>query len=383
MPGIAFQSARTAAAEPAAAAEDLVGKLEGGTPKLVTLFASHGRDHAALNRELRQRLPKGTRLIGASTGGEIDQEGLHRGTAVLGAFSGDFEVGLGLGKKLGDDAIAAGAEAMRAACRDLGTSPADLDRTRHIGLVIDDGFRMKKEELLLGAQSDNPDVVLVGGGASSDQFEPDQVGTVHVDGEVTGDAVLVAVFASRAPFAAMRSHWYHPTGRKLTITKVDESCMRALEIDGKPAAARYAELLGVGVDDLEFGKPGGIATAPTATRMGREYMIRAAYKPLPDGSLLFANLLEDGMELEIMRMGDPAEMTRRFFTEEIPARVPDPKAALFFHCGARVWYAMMNGKLEALSATLRDAPPCAGFNVTFEIYNGLHVNTTLTALVFG
>ncbi len=118
------------------------------------------------------------------------------------------------------------------------------------------------------------------------------------------DCVLVALFKTNAPWAALRSHWYVPTGERLVITKVDDSAPRALEIDGKPAALRYAELLGVPVDDLEFGKPNGFAAQPTALKVGREYFIRAPWKPLPDDSILFANLLEEGTELELMKMGD-------------------------------------------------------------------------------
>lgn len=377
-----FQSVRTALTDPNAAAEALLSSLDGDPPKLVTMFASHDRDQLALNRAVRERLPKGTRLVGATTSGELDRDGFHQGTVVLGALSGDFEVGLGFGRDLSDDAIAAGTAAMKHACDDLGVRASDLDRRGHVGLVIDDGSRFKKEELLIGMLSGGADVTLVGGGASA-PMDGTAAPIIHVDGEVLTDGALVALFRSDAPFAAMRTHWYSPTGEMLTVTRVDAACTRALEIDGKPAAARYAEILGVGVDELEFGLPKGFAVRPTAIRMGREYMVRAPWKPLPDGSILFVNLLEEGTEMEIMRLDDMVGTTRRFLTEEIPARVPNPKAALLFHCGARTGFAQALGKLDELGATLASGPPCAGFNVSFEVFNGLAVNTTLTALVFG
>jgi hypothetical protein len=384
MARIDLQSGRTFEGDPARAAEELVRGLSGAAPRLVCVFASDSVDHAALNRALRERLPTGTRLIGATSGGEIDREGMHRGSVVLAALSGDFEVGLGLGRGLTRDAIGAGAEAMARACADLGVPPGDLDRKRNVGLVIDDGFRMKKEELLMGMLSGSEDVTLVGGGATAYEMA---VGSdrarVHVDGEVATDAVLLALFQTEAPFAALRSHWFHPTGERMTITRVDASCMRALEIDGKPAAERYSELIGVPIAELDFSAPRGFAARPTAVKMGRELMLRAPWQVGEDKSILFANLVEEGMTLELTRLGDPVDMTRRFFTEEIPARVRDPQAALFFHCGARSWYAKATGITESLSAVMRDAPPCAGMDVCFEIYNGLHVNTTLTALVFG
>jgi hypothetical protein len=212
---------------------------------------------------------------------------------------------------------------------------------------------------------------------------PNASGLVHVDGEVTGDAVAVALFRTDAPWAALRSHWYAPTGDTLRITKVDDTATRALEIDGKPAAARYAELLDVPVGELDYGKPRGFAARPTALRVGREYFIRAPIAPLPDGSILFANMLEEGVELELVKVTDMVASTRKFFEVELPARVPSPRASLLFHCSGRKVFAQMSNHGAALSEVFAAAPPCVGFNVQFEIYCGFHINSTLTTLTFG
>jgi hypothetical protein len=381
-----MQTARTTQLDPIAAAEDLIKQLEGGaTPKLVTLFASRARDHLALNRAVRERLPRGTRLVGASTAGELDNQGMYQNSVVLGALSGDFEVGLGLGTGLSMDAVGAGGAAMKRAAQDLGVRQQDIDSRQYVGLVIDDGYRYKKEELLLGILEKNPGLTLVGGGAADVELDPTkQSALLHVDGEVATDCLLVALFKTHAPWGALRSHWYLPTGERLVITKVDESATRALEIDGKPAALRYAELLGVPVEELEeYGRPRGFAAHPTALKVGREYFIRAPWKALPDQSILFANLLEEGTELELMKVGDMAGMTRAFFQEELPRRVQNPQAALLFHCGGRAYFSHMVGTASQLAETLRHAPSAAGMNVHFEIYSGFHINTTLTVLAFG
>ncbi|MCK6592351.1 MAG: FIST C-terminal domain-containing protein [Polyangiaceae bacterium] len=357
MPKVELRSARSALADPHEVADDLVEQLGPVVPKLVTLFASRDRDQIALNRAVRARLPDDTRLIGATTAGEIDRDGMHVGTVVLGAMSGDFEVGLGIGKGLSRDAMGAGVQAVGSACRELGIMPADLDPRSNVGLVIDDGYENKK-----------------GDGGSA---------LLHVDGQVTNDAALVALFSTGTPWAAVRSHWYEPTGEMVTITKVDDTCRRVLEIDGKPAVKRYQEILGVEPSELDFIKPRGFATRPTALRVGREYFIRSPWTPLDDGSILFANLLEEGMELELMRLGDIGGMTRKFFEEEVPRRVPSPTAALVFHCSGRSVFAESVGKTQELSAAFSAAPPCAGFNVNFEVYCGFQINATLTVLAFG
>jgi hypothetical protein len=383
MARVDLTSARTSAEDPARAADDLIAQLGDVTPRLVLVFASSDRDQRALNRALRERLPAGTRLVGATTAGEIDNAGIHQGTVIASALSGDLEVGLGLGTGLTADAIGAGARATASACEQLGVRPHDLDPRQYVGLVIDDGFRFKKEELLLGLLDRNPALIVVGGGAANRESDPAKGALLHVDGEVIDDAVVLVLIHTSAPWAALRSHWYESTGDRVRITKTDETCTRALEIDGQPAAQRYAELLGVPVDELEFGKPNGFARRPTAMRVGREHFIRAPWKPLDDGSILYANLLDEGAELELMQLGDIAGATRRFFTEELPRRVPNPTAALLFHCTARDWYARAMGQIDALSQTFADAPPVAGMNVFFETYAGFQINTTLTVLAFG
>jgi hypothetical protein len=385
MPSVEMTSARTTQRDAAAAAEDLCNQLGSAIPKLVVIFASRDRDHVALNHELRARLPKTTRLLGASTNGEIDREGMHEGTVVLSALWGDFEVGLGLGRELSLDPPRAGEHAIRSAARELGARADELGSKRYVAAVIDDGYRFRKEELLLGVMSMNQALIAVGGGASDKYLDssPEASALVHVDGEVVTDAVAVVLFRTDAPWAALRSHWYTPTGKSLQVTKVDASAKRALEIDGKPAAKRYAEILGIEIPDLEFGKPQGFSTHPTALRVGREYFIRSPWMALEDGSIMFANMLEEGSELEIVKTGDIIESTRRFFEVELPARVPSPRASLLFHCSGRKVYAQMSGQIAELSNVFRSAPPCIGFNVHFETYCGFHINSTLTSLTFG
>lgn len=383
MPSIDLYPARSTSSDPATIADDLVRQFGSAVPKLVTMYAPRDVDHLALNKALRERLPKTTRLFGSSSAAQIDQGGIHRGVVVAGAVTGDFDVGIGLGTGLSIDAVGAGNAATVKACAQLGVKPSDLGK-KHVGLVMDDGFRYKKEELLIGMLEPNPALVLVGGGAGDAELDPaKQSALIHVDGEVVTDAVAIVLFQTEARWSAMRSHWYVPTGRSLTITKVDGSCTRALEIDGQPAAKRYAELLGVGIDDLEFGKPNGFATSPTALLVGREYFLRAPWKPLDDGSILFANLVEEGTELEIMRISDMVRSTANLFQEEMVQRVGKPTASFLFHCSGRQWFADATGKAEELSAAFRTAPPSVGLNCQFELYCGFHINTTLTALVFG
>jgi hypothetical protein len=105
--------------------------------------------------------------------------------------------------------------------------------------------------------------------------------------------------------------------------------------------------------------------------------------PLPDGSIMLVNHVTEGTELELMKMGDMVEMTRKFFKEELPERVATPRAAFLFHCGGRSWIAHSLGVTQALGETFKSAPPVVGLDVSGEIYNGFAIDTTLTMLALG
>lgn len=380
MPHVTVSNTRTNNSDPKQAAEELLGRLSGPTPKLAVVFADSGYDQRALNAALRERLPKDTRLLGATTVLPIDKAGYHPGHVVLATLSGDFEVGLGLGPGLTTDPAGAGARAVTHACQELGVRTSNIDPRRHVGLVIDDGFKLKKEEYLVGMLDVTPTLTLVGGGACHSVF-PNGAPEVYVDGEVATDAVAIAVFRVDGPWAALRHHAYLPTGDRVVITKIDETAKCAIELDGKPAAQRYAELADVPLDELE--SRGTMFTLSTALKVGREYFMRAPWRPLPDGSIMFANMLTENTELEVMKLGAMPQMMDRFFREEVPQRVASPQSILYFECGTRSHLAHATGQTEQLSAAFANAPPGIGMAASFELCNGFQLNSTMTALVFG
>ena len=384
MPQIDLTSARTHETDAVKAAEALVQSLGGKAPKLAVLFAHSNLDQRALNVALRERLPKGTRLFGASTLSPLDNTGYQPGGATLGALSGDFEVAFGVGRPLHADAATAGSRALSDAARQLGVKPSDLDPRKHVGLVIDDGYKGKKEEFLVGMLDVNPTVTLVGGGAShSTPPGPgvDVAPEVHIDGEVVSDAVAVALFRMDAPWSVIRHHAYVPTNERVVITKVDGTANCAIELDGKRAVDRWSEISGVPVDQLEA--KAALITTCTALKVGREYFMRSPWKPLPDGSILFGSMLTENTELHVMKLGDMPQMLTQFFTEELRQKVQSPRGVLAFECGMRALTSHMMGTNERMAEALGKAPALAGMAAAFEVCNGFQLTSTMTGLAFG
>lgn len=381
MADIVFKTAQTDKEDVHAAAEDLVRGLDIVDPKLVVLFADSEYDQAALNAAMTERLPKGTKLVGSSTMTSLDNTGYRPKNVVAAAIGGSLEVGIGMGTGLATSPIEAGAMALNNACADLGVRPRDLDAKRDLALVIDDGYCWKKEELLLGILDVNPSITLLGGGASHRAFPPEGKPQVQVGTQVSGESVAVVVLRIDAPWAALRHHAYEPTGERVVITKVDETARRALEIDGRPAVERYAELCDVAPDKL--GESNKLWHLSTAIRVGTEYFMRAPWQPLPDGSILFANMLTENTELELMKLADMKTKLEGFFRDEIPRRIKSPAGVLFFECAGRNQLADLLGIKSQLGETFRLAPPAAGMSAAFELYNGFQINSTMTVLALG
>jgi hypothetical protein len=380
MAKIDLQSASTTLTDAAQAADQVLAGIHLARTKIVFGFLPGDRDQRALHQALRERLPKSIRLVTMSTVAGITNEGYLPGAVTLGALGGDLDIGIGYGTGLAGSAPEIGAKMVEKAASELGVSVGDLDR-RSGGIVLDDGSKMKKEELLLGALEHNQGLVLVGGGAVSDVMGAP--GVLGVDGELFSDGALTVLFRTSAPWAAMRHHAFEMLGKRVRVTKVDVANHRILELDGMPAGKRWSELVEAPAEHLTYARPDQLLRHGFALKVGREYFMRSIYKDAESDDLIAANWQQEGQELELARMGDPPAALDKFLTHDLPGRVFSPTGVLFFDCGARRFLAQLSDTEKALGASFQKAPPCAGGVVWFETYCGFMVNGTLTSLAFG
>lgn len=380
MATIDLQNATTAKSDSAAAAEDVLGQVNLGGARLVLGFLPGEGNHEELHAALRARLPKDVRLVTMSTVAGITNRGYQEKHVTLGVLSGDIEIGVGAGTGLSNAAPEVGAKMVEQAARELGSSVSDLDR-RCGGIVIDDGSKMKKEELLLGALEQNQGLVLVGGGSATDGYGGP--GILGVDGEIIRDGALSILFRTSAPWAAMRHHAFELLGKRVKVTKVDVANHRILELDGQPAGKRWAELTETPEDHLTYARPDQLLRHGFALKVGREYFMRSIYKDMESDALIAANWQQEGQELELARIGNPPAALGRFLATDLQERVFSPRGVLFFDCGARRFLAQLSGQEQEMNEAFGKAPPCAGAVVWFETYCGFMVNGTLTSLAFG
>lgn len=320
-------------------------------------------------------------MISSSTCTSITNEGYDKDRVVVGLLGGDLDVGIGWGTQLDKDALSLGTNIIEKAAQELGVRVSEMDRKKYGAIVIDDGSRMKKEELLLGVLEKNQSLIVAGGGAKVEQHG--KPGWMGVDGEVFTDGALALLFHTDAPWAASRYHSYQPLGKRVRITKIDEVRNRIVEFDGEPAAQRWAKLLGVPSEHLTFECLTEVIKWGLALRVGNEYFMRALQKAQDSNELMTSHWIQEGQEFELMREVDTATDTREFLSNTIRGRVSNPTCALFFDCTARKMVADIKGETGALSAAFSAAPPCLGAIVYYESYCSFMVGGTLTSFVFG
>ena len=380
MATVTLESGRSEQQDATKAADEALAQLGASPARIVFGFIPGERDHRAQHQALRARLPKETRLVTSTMAAGVTNAGYLPNALVIGALRGDIEVGVGSGTGLGRDPSRLGANCVDNAARELGVRPEDMDLS-YVGAVIDDGSRMKKEEMLLGALEKNQGLVVVGGGASKNEYG--QEGLLGVDGEVFADGAMIVLFRTKARWAALRHHAFEPIGQRVRVTKFDAQTSRILELDGQPAATRAAALFDIPPAHMEMANVPELLKVMFALKVGREYFLRFAFKEPGSDALVSVNWLQEGQELELMRRGNMVEAARKFMEAELPSRVPSATAALFFDCAARRVSATVGGVVAEVGAAFGAAPPCVGGVVHHESYCGFMVSGTLTALVFG
>ncbi|HEY4243968.1 MAG TPA: FIST N-terminal domain-containing protein [Kofleriaceae bacterium] len=288
-----------------AVARTLVEGLAAPDLRLVFLFADWRLDPSVLagtQRALRAPVVGGTTLGVIGTGAPIG-EGL---TAVaLGLYGDWLRVGIGVARDLRRGGLAAGRDAMLQAVQGLGRIPEALDPARHVGVTIIDGTA-DTEPFCFGSASAVPQLRVVGGGVGT-QLHGGRRASLWAFGEVLTDAGLALVLESRMPCTAVTSAYLVPAELKTVVTGAADHVIT--ELDGRPAAARFRELvepLGAREEDLTFARTIGGATYARAILGFEGEAIRLAV-PVATGDVLRVMLPGDLIGSTMRDLGAAAE----------------------------------------------------------------------------
>lgn len=356
-------------------AEGLLTGLPAETPSFSLLFCSPGVDADALATALAPRI-RGP-WIGCTTAGEIlAPEGyLEEGALLVSVHSPAIRAAAaGIGDLDHFDPTDATeiVHGLRAGLE----SGESLDPAHHFALLLIDGLAQREERVVASLYTALGGVPVIGGSAG-DGLRFRRTRILH-GGHFHDAAAAVLLVRCALPFEVFGHHHFEPTPDRLVITGADASRRIVSEINGYPAAAEYARLVGVPLGELN---PMVFAAHPVMHRNGGEFFIRSIQCANPDGSLTFYCAIEEGLVLTIGRPGDIVGHLQREVSR-LKSALPGLSLVLGCDCVLRRIELEARGGIPAVEELLKDLP-FVGFSTYGEQFNGIHVNQTLTGVAIG
>ncbi|MCA9596427.1 MAG: FIST C-terminal domain-containing protein [Myxococcales bacterium] len=358
-------------------------------PALVLVFASPVHSLAAVMESTARRFPDAI-CLGATTAGELTEQGDAKGALSGLAVSGDLRVFAGIGTGLSTSPETAVRQALSGVPETVEGFPH-----RTAVMLLDPLTGRGEEATLLAATELGPNVPLVGGAAGDDLAMAST--QVALGAQAASDAVVMAVLFSKQRLGIGVGHGHTPLSAPLRVTKADGNVV--FEIDDRPAWEVWVEqtraaALADGIDPeaLPADAVGGyLLRYEAGLATGREHTIRAPLSRGDDGSLSFACGIHQGAELVITRSTAEAQLRSARLAARRARESLDgaPVAgAVVFDCICRNlilqddFSAAVRGMSEELGSV-----PLAGFETYGEIalgqgdLSGFH-NTTTVVLAF-
>jgi hypothetical protein len=267
--------------------------------------------------------------IGISSMAAMSEEGFYPDRVVALALDSKYlHFGVGIGRNVLKNPFKAGQEATKAAIADV-KMDTYLDPYIHFtalkNLALEKIIKVQPYSLLSllpgttrSYLPSDMDVLkgiidIVGtnvsffGGTASDHavFEKTYV---MANGEVSNDMCVLVSMVSTLHSGIGVSHGYIPSTKMTMITKVNGNVV--LELDNKPAADRYAELVGVSVEDLRKNLIPIIIKNPFGlSDMQGNYWVKTPQTVTKEGGLTFFSPVKETMGLCIMEVDNKKMLT--------------------------------------------------------------------------
>jgi hypothetical protein len=366
--------------EPRAIARDLVEAF-GRSPGLVLYFASSEIDFPTLARELACTFPESL-VVGCTTCGEIGPAGCTIGRVSAFALGPQALARAVVFDRMAELKFDHAIAELDALIRAIGKTPDDVRARaeRYVFVSLTDGLSGTEELLLAAIAHASLGVELVGGSAADDfRF----TGTAVAVGErvCPGGAALLLV-EPHLPFWPFHLHHFVREGSPMVVTEAEPTRRRVSRIDGYPAVSVLARVAGFDEAELRADPAGTLATRPAVFGFmaGPTIFMRSVMNVSEDG-LLLGGPLEEGTVIYRMRPGDLIDETRRGIATAMAA-LERPESLLLFNCGGRIWEASSQGRTSELAQAMLPIRG-AGFTTYGEQFRAVHLNHTLTGLVFG
>lgn len=354
----------------AAALSEIAAGIDADETAFILIFVSPVYDMDEVAASIAVEWPA-IPVHGCSTAGEIHSGGYGEGCIVAVPFPRAHFAATAIRYALGGEVSLA----------DLAdrTSRGSLDGAdprlpNRFGLLMIDGLSGQEEIVTAGVAAGLDPSVPVFGGSAGDGL--DYLRThIIVDGEVHENAAVLILASTSYAFQGIVFDHFRPTDTRLVVTEARPDDRIVLELNGAPAAAEYARILGKPRDHVTNTD---FAENPLLVRSGQQYHVRSIRKFTPDGGILMMGAIDDGL---VLRLGTGKEVVHTIATQLAAVTRHDrrPDIILAFDCVLR--------RLEIEQKNLGDAVSdlfhrfnVIGFSTYGEQHGGVHVNQTFVGV---
>lgn len=343
---------------------------------LVLFFCSSAYDLDAVAAEMR-RLFAGVQVAGCTTAGEIGPAGYCEHSITGASFPADsFCAAVGLLDRLQEFGIDRGQAFVRETRQKLeGLAPMAAPENSFALLLID-GLSVREEPVTRALQHALGRVPLTGGSAGDGL----RFGNTHVfhAGRFHADSALLTLVTTSLPFKPFMTQHFVATRQRVVVTEADTKTRVVREIDGRPAAKAYADLVGVATDALD---PMRFAASPMVVTIGGTHYVRSISKAKPDGSLKFFCAIDEGVVLRVAHGTDLVGNLEQAFAA-VRDEIGEPQLTIGCDCILRRLEVIQDHLKDKVDDVMRRGKT-VGFNSYGEQYRGMHVNQTFTGIAIG
>lgn len=343
---------------------------------LALFFCSVHYDLDALAQELK-RLFQNVPVIGCTTCGEIGPSGYISRSFSGVSFSSSFcTAAVGHLDDLQVFQDASGRALAAELVGKLDSAHTESAPGHRFAFMMIDGLSVREESVTHAVQKGLGDIPLFGGSAGDDQ-KYDRT-WVYFDGAFHTDAAVLAVIETPYPFKIFKTQHFTAGEERLVVTDADAAHRIVKEINGLPAAAEYARVIGARAEALNAEH---FSAFPVVVRVNGANYVRSILSANPDGSLTFYCAIDRGLILRVAQGVDLVENLRQTF-DDLTAELGPLQLVIACDCVLRNLEIARKGLRPAVEGLFR-RNHAIGFSTYGEQYRGVHINQTLTGLAVG
>ena len=244
------------------------------------------------------------------------------------------------------------------------------------GFLITDGLSLHAE-MVARTVKEALGRIQIFGGSAGDGMNFKQT-HVFAGGSFRSSRAVLVLATTALPFTVFKTEHLVATEERCVITRACPTQRLVHEINGLPATEEFARLAGVPVAELT---PQHFAAVPLAVVIGGQTYIRAVQEVNADKSVTFFCAIEEGVVLRVARGVRLVENLMEAFAR-IEAEIGPTQLVLACDCMLRRME-IVEKQLEQRVGEIFREHHTVGFNTYGEVYDGIHINQTLTGIAFG